>query len=190
MPSIRSVLEPHKEPAIDIPTARHSLTVAWASYQQSTIQHFRQGLDFGRVCYEWRVKYKAQGSRKGKGFDHLLETIGIPKTTAYRWIRRYEMKNGLRAKETEIGDARQKNGSRQSDKATSFRFFLTPERRRQFEDDVNTLGGPESVSQLFLDFLARAAFRKRQQSASPRKPHPLLRITTAPPDRGHINIAV
>ena len=189
MPSIRFVLGPQQEPAIDIPAARHSLTVAWASYRQSTIRHFRQGLDFGRVCYEWRTKYKAQGSRKGKGFDHLLETIGIPKTTAYRWIRRYEMQNGLRAKRNEVGDAHQNNNGSHLDKVTSFRFCLTPERRRQFEDDVNTLGGPESVSQIFLDFVARAAFEKRQRTASSRKQHAQLQITTAPPEGRHINIA-
>ena len=189
MPSIRLVLGPYKEPEIDIAAARHSLAVAWVSYQQSTIRHFRQGLDFGRVCYEWRTKYKAQGSRKGKGFNHLLGAIRIPKTTAYRWIGRYEMKNGLRAKRNEVGDAHRNNNGGHSDKVTSFRFCLTPERRRQFEDDVNTLGGPESVSQIFLDFVARAAFEKRQRIASSRK-HARLKITTAPPDDGHINIAV
>ena len=188
MPPIRLVLGPHKETAIDVAVARHSLTVAWASYRQSTIQHFRQGLDFGRVCYEWRTKYKAQGSRKGKGFDNLLGTIGIPKTTAYRWIHRYEMKNGLRTKRNEVGDANQRNNANcSSDKVTSFRFFLTSERRRQFEDDVNTLGGPESVYGMFLDFVARAAFEKRQRMVSSQKQHSLLQITTAPPDRSHIN---
>jgi hypothetical protein len=140
------------------------------------------------VCYDWRTKYKAQGSRKGKGFDHLLGTIGIPKTTASRWIQRYEMKNGLRAKRHEVGDANHNNnGNCQFYKITSFRFFLSSELRRQFEDDVNTLGGPESVSQMFLDFVARAAFEKRQQIASSRKQHALLQITTAAPNRGHIN---
>ena len=146
---------PPKEPAIDVAAARHSLIAAWASYRQSTIQHFRQGLDFGLGCYEWRTKYKAQGSHKGKRFDHLLGTIGIPKTTAYRWIQRYEMKSEMQI--------RNNIGNFQSDKVTSSRFFLTSERRRQFEDDVNTLGGPESVSQMFLDFLARAPFEKRQR---------------------------
>ena len=191
MPSIRLVLGRHKKPEIDIAAARHSLTVAWASYRQSTIRHFRQGLDFGRVCYEWRTKYKAQASRKGKGFNHLLGTIGIPKTTAYRWIRRYEMKNGLRAERNEVGDAHQNNnGSRHSDKVTSFRFCLTPERRKEFENDVKTLGGPEIVTRIFLDFVARAASENRQRVASSRKQHALLQITTAPPDHGHINIAV
>jgi hypothetical protein len=140
------------------------------------------------VCYEWRTEYKAQGSRKGKGFDHLLGTIGIPKTTAYRWIQRYEMKNGLRAKGNEVGDGNQsRNGNCRSYKVTSFRFLLTVERRRQFEDDVNTLGGPESVSQMFLDFVARAALEKRQGMPSSRKEHALLQITTATADRGHIN---
>ena len=188
MPSVRLVLGPHNEPlAIDVTAASHSLTVAWASYQQSTIQHFRQGLDFGRVCYEWRSKYKAQGSRKGRGFYRLLETVGIPKTTAYRWIRRYELKNGLRARRNEVGDAHQNhNGKRESHNVTSFHFFLTSEKRTQFEDDVNTLGGPESVSHMFLDFVARAAFEKRRRMAF-REQHALLHIATAPPDRRHIS---
>ena len=191
MASIRLVWHPHKDPAIDVDAAKHSLTIAWASYRQSTIQHFRQGLDFGRVCYEWRTKYKAQGSRKGRGFDHLLGTIGIPKTTAYRWIRRYEIKNGLRAKRNEVGDAnRNYNGNCRSDKVTLFRFFLTSERQRQFEDDVNILGGSESVSQMFLEFVARAAFEKRQRMAPSRKQQALPQITTAPPLRGHVNVAI
>jgi len=120
----------------------------------------------------------------------LLGIIGIPKTTAYRWIRRFEMKNGLRAKRNEVGDAHQNNsGSRHSDKLTSFRFFLTSERRRQFEDDVSILGGPESVSQMFLEFVARSAFEIRQRTGSSRKQRALLQMTTAQRDRGHISIA-
>ena len=156
------VLVLDKQVALDVAAARHSLSVAWTSYRQSTMLHYTQALDFGHVCHEWRAKYKAQGSRKGNGFDHLLETIGIPKTTAYRWIHRYEVKNGLRAKRNEVGDAhRNWNDNVRSKKPTSFRFFLSSEQGKQFEDDINTLGGPETVTEMFLHFVARSAFEKR-----------------------------
>ena len=166
MPVPWLVLGFDKDAGLDVAAARRSLSVAWGTYRQSTIQHYREGLDFGRVCYEWRAKYKAQGSHKSKGFDHLLVAIGIPKTTAYRWIRRYEMKNGLRAKRNEVADARhnQEDPSR-SEKPTSFRLFLSSERRKQFEEDIETLGGSEKVSEIFLDFVARAAFEKRSADA-------------------------
>ena len=155
-----------KVPAVDVAAARHSLSHAWASYRQSAIQHFRHGLEFGRVCYDWRTRYKAQGSRKGKGFDHLLKTLGIPKTTAYRWIRHYEMRNGLRAMRNEVQYTHQdQDDHKRSEKPNLFRFLLTEERKKQFEDDNNTLGGRKKVVQMFLHFVARSAFEKRAADA-------------------------
>lgn len=161
MSSVRAVLSSNKHVALDVSAAKHALNVAWSSYRQSTIQHYKEGLDFGRVCHEWRAKYKAQGSRKGKGFDHLLQTIGIPKTTAYRWIHRYEVKNGLRTKRNEVADIHRNWKNKVADRPTLFRFVLSSEQRIQFDDDIHALGGPESVARMFLDFVARIAFEKR-----------------------------
>jgi len=153
-------------PAVDVAEATHSLSLAWGSYRQSTIQHFKHGLEFGRVCYEWRTRYKAQGSRRGKGFDHLLKTLGIPKTTAYRWIRHYQMRNGLRAMRNEVESTHQNHDDHsRSEKPTLFRFFLTEKHKKQFEHDVNTLGGREKVIQMFLHFVARSALEKRAADA-------------------------
>ena len=154
------VTVPHSQ-VVDIVAARHWLSVAWTSYRQSTIQHYLQGLEFGRVCHEWRAQYKAQGSRKGKGFDHLLETMGIPRTTAYRWIRCYEIKNGLCARRDEVGEDHQNFRDERSNKPILFRFSLSAERQKQFEDNIKILGGREKVTEMFLDFLARSAFEKR-----------------------------
>ena len=129
----------NREVPLDVSAARYALNIAWISYKQSTIRHYREGIDFGRVCYEWRAKYRAQGSHNGKGFDHLLESIGIPKTTAYRWIRHYEMRGGLRAKRNEVeGSCQNYDDSVRPGKVTSFRFFLSSERRKQFEDDTSS----------------------------------------------------
>jgi hypothetical protein len=161
MPQIRLVTVSHSQ-VVDLAMARHSLSVAWTSYRQSTIQHFREGLEFGRVCHEWRAQYKAQGSRKGKGFDHLLEAMSIPRTTAYRWIRRYEIRNGLCARRNEVREDHQNHAGDRSDKPIVFRFSLGSERQKQFEDDVTILGGREKVTEMLLDFVARSAFEKRK----------------------------
>ena len=100
------------------------------------------------------------------GFDHLLKTLSIPKTTAYRWIRHYEMRNGLRAMRNEVRDTHQNHDDHnRSQRPTLFRFFLTEEQNKQFEDDISTLGGREKVVQMFLHFLARSAFEKRAAHA-------------------------
>ena len=56
----------------------------------------KHGLDFGRLCYEYREKYSAQGSRTGGGLRPMLEKVGIPSSTAYFWIERYELVIGVR----------------------------------------------------------------------------------------------
>ena len=169
MPPVRLVTVPHSQ-VVDIAAARHSLSDAWTSYRQSTIQHYQQGLEFGRVCHEWRAKYKAQGSRKGKGFDRLLEAMGIPRTTAYRWIRCYEIRNGLCARRDEVGEDHQNYPDERSNKPILFRFSLGAERQKQFEDDIKILGGREKVTEMFLGFVARSAFEKRTADGEVAKP--------------------
>jgi hypothetical protein len=152
---------------LDVSAAKHELNVAWVLYKQSTILHYKEGLDFGRVCYEWRARFKAQGSRTGQGFDHLLEKIGIPKTTAYRWIRHYEVKNGLRARRNEVGNNHQTgDADLMLEKRTSFHLLLTLEQRNQFEKDIKTLGGHKKVAEMFVDFVSRSAFEKRRADAT------------------------
>ena len=162
---------PNAELHFDVSAAQDELGAAWLLYRQSTIRHYRAGLDFGRTCYEWREKYKAQGSHKRRGFDHLLENIGIPKTTAYRWIGYFEIKSGLRTKRNEVEDINSERGVDRMPRAprlrkrTSFHFLLTAGRRNQFEMDIKILGGRKKVAKIFIDFVSRAAFEKRTCAA-------------------------
>jgi hypothetical protein len=170
MKSIRKLGQPvFPQPAgpIDSLAAKREISVAWEQYKESTIRHYKDGFQFGRVCYAWRSAYTAQGSRSGKGFNRLLAELAIPKTTAYRWITRYELKNGLRAKRNEVdGKHRlvhavaQKNSHIVEGQVCLY-FPLDGERRHQFEEDVNALGGYERVSEMFVDFVSWKASEKR-----------------------------
>jgi Domain of unknown function (DUF4338) len=74
------------------------LTQAWERYQ--TVE--KHGLDFGKVCYDLRNQFRAQGSHKGRGFEQLCTKLSVPRRTAYFWIGRYEESVGLRAVLPEI----------------------------------------------------------------------------------------
>jgi len=145
---------------IDQYAAKQEISIAWEQYKESTIRHYKNGVEFGRVCHEWRSAYTAQGSRSGKGFNRLLGEMAIPKTTAYRWIRRYELKNGLRAKRNEVESkyrpvhADTQKQSHIVEGQVCFSFFLDEERRYRFEEDINALGGPEQVAEMFVDFVS------------------------------------
>ncbi|HUD65086.1 MAG TPA: hypothetical protein VMQ17_10935 [Candidatus Sulfotelmatobacter sp.] len=158
--------------------AKHEIASAWERYRESTIKHFNDGIEFGCACRQWQIKYKAQGSRSGKGFEQLLEQLGIPKTSAYRWIRRYEVRQGLRANRNEVkmnATRRDKKGPtalRRVDDRTSFVFFLTEQQRQQFWQDVDMLGGQEEVVAMFLEFVSRKAFEKRASLAPSQKAGP------------------
>ena len=71
------------------------IKVAWDIYQSAKSKH---GLDFGKICYEWREKFKSRAGRtsKGEGIIPILEQFKIPVSTAYHWIIKYEKSIGLR----------------------------------------------------------------------------------------------
>jgi hypothetical protein len=57
----------------------------------------KYNLEFGKVCCEWRDKFRAQGFRKeGDGVSPILDELGIPKSTAYFWIFKYEVSIGAK----------------------------------------------------------------------------------------------
>jgi len=150
-----------------VQAAKQEIAGAWDRYRQSAINHFRDGLEFGRACHQWQARYKAQGSRTGKGFEKLLAQLKIPKTTAYRWIKRYEMKHKLRADRHEVksvatnGDNNSPTLIRGDKERSVFVFLLTEEEQREFRDDVKILGGEKKVTEMFLEFVAQKAFEKR-----------------------------
>jgi hypothetical protein len=186
MKSIREQRQPVSAQAagpIDSSAAKREITVAWEQYRESTIRHYKDGFAFGRVCYEWRSAYTAQGSRSGKGFNRLLAELAIPKTTAYRWIRRYELKNGLRTKRNEV-EAKHRTvhaviqkKSQIMEGRVCFYFSLDEAQRYQFEEDVNALGGCERVSEMIVDFVSWKASEKR--AAETKWPHEGMARTAA-----------
>lgn len=64
---------------------------AWRKYKVTE----PLGIDFGRKMYVLRTKLSARG-KEGKGFSAWLEKNHIPHSTAYFWIERYEVAEGLR----------------------------------------------------------------------------------------------
>jgi hypothetical protein len=165
----------HLELVHDLSLAKREINIAWEQYRQSTIKRFKDGLEFGRACHEWQAQYKAQGSRSGKGFEHLLEQLAIPKTTAYRWIRRYEMSVALRANRNEVKDStltlhtKRPRNLGTLERRTSFGFFLTAEQLQQFHEDVKTLGGRKKVGEMFCDFVSQKASEARVANAEKKK---------------------
>ena len=58
----------------------------------------KYNLEFGKVCCEWRDKFKARGFRKeGDGVSPILDELGIPKSSAYYWMNRYEISIGVKS---------------------------------------------------------------------------------------------
>src|ERR1017187_8604627 len=57
----------------------------------------KYNLEFGKVLCEWRDRFKAQGFRKeGDGVSPILDELGIPKSSAYCWMFRYEVSIGTK----------------------------------------------------------------------------------------------
>ena len=73
--------------------AEKRLVLAWNNYQQSdadrTKSHYL-GLKLGQACAALRSKSKRQGGPKGSGFEAIYKAAGVPRNTAYRWIKKYE----------------------------------------------------------------------------------------------------
>jgi hypothetical protein len=76
----------------DTSLAEFEIRQAWDKYQ--TVEH--HGLAFGKVCYEWREKFSAQGSRTGGGLAQILRKLGIKAGKVYYWIAEYEILIGVR----------------------------------------------------------------------------------------------
>jgi len=148
--------------------AEHELNGAWQQYKLSTIKRYQDGLELGRACHEWQVKFKAQGSREGKGFEAILNKLSIPKTTAYRWIRRYLFKSGLSAKRNDVaGETRDLSPAVTKAMCRApvlFKVVVTVEEKQRLYEDVRTLGGQKKVAELVLQFIARTALASRANS--------------------------
>ena len=47
-----SAVSPHLQVAPDLSRAKKEISITWEQYKTSTIRHFKDGLEFGRVCHE------------------------------------------------------------------------------------------------------------------------------------------
>jgi hypothetical protein len=62
----------------------------------------KYNLEFGKICCEWRDRFKAKGFRKeGDGVSPILDELGIPKSSAYFWMFRYEVSIGAKTAKPE-----------------------------------------------------------------------------------------
>lgn len=67
---------------------------SWSALQVADKQLEKRGLQFGEVLYEFREQSEVVPG--GTTFSSTLDKLGIPHTTAYRWIAKYEESVGTR----------------------------------------------------------------------------------------------
>jgi hypothetical protein len=63
--------------------AQTDIGTAWES-------HKKNGLAFGRACYEWRTKFSAQGTHGDFSFSGILKGLDIPRHIADYWADKYK----------------------------------------------------------------------------------------------------
>ena len=78
-----------------------NLKSLWTALSVAEKQRDRRGLEFGKACYELRAS--AEGVQGGTTFRPTLEKLGIPHSTAYFWIARYEESVGEREASPKVG---------------------------------------------------------------------------------------
>jgi hypothetical protein len=82
--------------------AKREISAAWHAYQQAYQETEHRGLDFGRVCCDWRDKFGAQG-RKGQGLAQILRKLDprCKEGKAYYWMDEYEQSIGVEQEKNE-----------------------------------------------------------------------------------------
>ncbi len=130
-------------------------------------EHTKRGMAFGRMCYQLQQDHKAQG-KAGEGFEAFLKELGIPKTTAYRWIRKHKKRElSATRHEVESERKRRKENVISDDRNVQFEFNLPDGYpRKQWNADVKTLGGANKVRKMFLDEFVPEV-RKRAEEKRP-----------------------
>jgi hypothetical protein len=169
---------PPKIPNVVFRLGEKELSQAYQRVRKANKLHRESGLEFGRLCYAWREQHRKQGARNDQdtpndqGFEALLRKLRIPKTSAYRWIGRYEeeeSKNAPRTTWHEVGTNPQKQRKPKSPpEGNSIRLEgdLPPGyKRQQWEDDVKLLGGYKKVGEMFFSFVRETAIEERERRA-------------------------
>jgi uncharacterized C2H2 Zn-finger protein len=76
----------------DVPSS--SSQAAAVELRTAWVNHKKSGLEFGRVCSEWRTKFKSQGTHTDASFSGILKSLDIPRHIADYWADQYEFKTG------------------------------------------------------------------------------------------------
>jgi hypothetical protein len=74
----------------DEKAARAEIQIAWEN-------HKRNGMEFGRVCYEWTARVaKSKGGHgsAGQGLSEILRVLGIDRYVFDYWVKKYECSIG------------------------------------------------------------------------------------------------
>jgi transposase-like protein len=83
-----------------------NIMLLWKVLQVAEGQREKRGLQFGQAVYEYRKKHAAPGRRtdlnlvlnetRSETFEEFCDRLGIVRSTAYRWIAKYEESIGTR----------------------------------------------------------------------------------------------
>jgi len=80
---------------IEFDVRERRIKATWTALQVAEGQVEKRGLQFGQSLYEFREQSEVVPG--GTTFSSTLDKLGIPHTTAYRWIAKYEESIGTRA---------------------------------------------------------------------------------------------
>jgi hypothetical protein len=116
----------------------------------------KYNLEFGKVCCEWRDRFKARGFRKeGDGVSPILDELGIPKSTAYFWLNKYEISIGVKPAKPE----------KQKPEAPSL-WTPADEKRANRSDPIAGLDGYKMLANKMLDAGYSALLTKKAADRS------------------------
>lgn len=77
---------------------KNSVKANWRFLQEAETKSAKQGVQFGMELYEYRAC--AEVVPGGTSFNSLLDELGVPHSSAYRWLAKYEESIGKREKVT------------------------------------------------------------------------------------------
>ncbi|MGA8733650.1 MAG: hypothetical protein WB558_06985 [Terriglobales bacterium] len=116
----------------------------------------KYNLEFGKICCEWRDKLRARGFRKrGDGVVPILEQLGIPTSTAYFWMNKYEISVGLKPAKPE----------RQKREAPSL-WTPADEKRANRSDPIAGMTGYKILAKKMLEAGYRALLARKAADQS------------------------
>ena len=132
----------YEQEVVKATQAEKEISKAWQTYKATE----KYGLEFGRVCCEWRDKFKQKKTgpqSKGTGFIPILEQTGIPTSTAYWWMERYEISVGK--KQTVEEPQKPTSTATATFAETSEPEKYTPEEYAEQEQGVNKVNELEAL---------------------------------------------